>query len=148
MSKSKDILLLIKQKLETSNAFTSYAQKPVIYVSPRQEISNSFSIQLIPVTTEETLNTYPYLDLTDTIGIYGMVKTTQEIATIGNEQKAGILDFVNDVKKALDANHRILGENVKLIDFPTVDYIYDNYPNIIFQLTARAQYRQLVGERS
>jgi hypothetical protein len=148
MSKTSGIIILIKDKLEGSDVFANYKPKPKIYVSPRDQVSNIYSVQIIPISTEEQLNTYPYLDLTDTIGIYGMIKTTQEIATIGNENKAGIVDFANDIKKALDANHRILGENVKFIDFQSVDYIYDNYPDIICQITTRVKYRQLVGERS
>jgi hypothetical protein len=84
-------------------SYLSYVKE--VLIQKRESITQFPSIQLHAVSLDESDDTDPYVDLSMNVDLYAYIRTQSiEKQIIGDTKTTGILDFENDIKKAIYAD--------------------------------------------
>jgi hypothetical protein len=136
------ILTALKAALVASSDL-SYVDDSYIFIGKRGNVANFPAIVLEPGPDKIVKQVYPDEERVQVILVGGAIKVYDEDKQlVGDVNVKGVADFMNDVKKALSADHTLGGACINL----TVgDGQYDSgedYPLRGFQISVEVLYRQ------
>lgn len=141
MSKPSDILTAIQTILKNSTDL-SYVNNDNIFLGVRESISMFPSIVLEVTKDRVVQQVYPYEKIIMSVLVAGFINVFEkDLQLVGNTTVKGVLDFKNDVKKALSSDHTLAGY---AIDSNMVDSIdrFEEYPIRSFHINFEVYYEQ------
>jgi len=145
MSKPADILSQLKTILENSSDL-SYVKN--VFLGYREGIVQFPVIILEPVRIVESDGVYGRQDLRLSVAIIGFISVkNKDKQIVGDANYKGILDFENDVKKAISAD-RTLGGYAIHTTFIETRYEFVEYPVRGFAIDVEVRFRQDTKERT
>jgi hypothetical protein len=145
MSNTADIITQIKAVLEANAALTAAGVK--VLLGPRERILSFPVICINPAEEAESEETYPLQEMTCRVILVGAVQLyDDDHQVVGDVTNKGIVDLLNDVKNALDANRMLNGRAVHLT-YGTALFEIDN-PAFTFTLPVVVQYQLTRGVRT
>lgn len=104
MAKPEDIITQIKTILEDDTTLSDYVKGGVM-LGVRDSIVVYPCIIIEPLGSEESDDTYPTQRITYRFAIHCFLKTlNKDKQIVGDDKEKGIINFENDVKKALSSD--------------------------------------------
>jgi hypothetical protein len=140
------IFKAIKTQLENASGL-SYVKQILSGNRTVESITTYPTIILEPVVEDENQQVYPKCENKFTVQLIGLINVTNADKQItGDTNTKGILDFVNDVKTAIDADYTLGGTASHLVMLST-QYSSELYPVRMFALEIEVWFVQTKGNR-
>jgi len=139
-----DVISVLKILLEGASEL-SYVKEVLLGVREKMTLFPCLIIE--PLSLTESDDTYARQVLTMCVSVIGYIHCTNKDKQIaGDADTKGILDFENDLKKALDSNRTLSGAAIDTRITETV-YEFAEYPLRSFALRLEVIFRQIAGTR-
>jgi len=121
----------------------SYVDDTHIFVGKRTNITNYPVIVIEPAGDRVVSRTYPYEDIIQKVVVAGGLKVYDENKQIvGDVSVKGIIDFKNDIKKALCSDNTLAGACIDLNIIDSQDDNAEDYPVRGFAINVEILFRQ------
>lgn len=145
MSKPADVLSQLKTQLENSTDL-SYVKN--IFLGYREGITQFPVIILEPMRIVESDDVYGRQELRFSIAVIGFIAVKdKERQIVGDSNYKGILDFENDIKKAISADRTLNGLAIHT-SFIETRYEFVEYPVRGFAIDIEVRLRQDTEDRT
>lgn len=136
------ILAKIQDVLQDS-AFLSYVTDGNIFLGFREGISIFPCLIIEPISNKMAEESYPYEDLSLMINVTGYIQTfNKDKQLAGDANTKGVLDFENDVKKALSADYTLGLSDVVDTRLVSTAYDFEQYPVRGFSINVEVLFKQ------
>ena len=142
-----DIVAALKTQLEGA-AGLSYVEQVLVGNRQIESITLYPTLIIEPVSEAESQEVYGVCENRLTLSVMGFINVINpELQITGDANTKGILDFVNDVKTAIDADYTLGGTAVHLVMRDT-QYSSELFPTRMFALEIEVWFRQTKGTRT
>ena len=142
------IIAALQDKLQASTDL-SYINDAHIFVGRRKAIANYPVIVIEPSGNKVVSREYPYENIALKVVIAaGLRVYDEEKQFVGDTSIRGILDFENDIKKAVSSDNTLGGEciDMNILDVQNDDA--EDYPIRSFIINVEILYRQNITTRA
>jgi len=147
MSKPASILSALLTQLRNSSDL-NYVNDESILLGVRESISFFPCIILEPLALLESDEIHDRQELTFRIAVIGYIETTlKDKQIVGDANTKGILDFENDVKKAISSD-LTMGGNAIHTQIVETRYEFVNFPVRSFAMDVEVWFRQTAAGRT
>ena len=137
-----DIINQLKIQLQNS-ADLDYVEDTHIFIGKRTNIANYPVIVIEPNGDRVVSQNYPYEEIILKVIIAAGIKIFDENKQIvGSSGIKGIVDFKNDIKKALSSDHTLDGKCSDLNIIDSIDDSAEEYPIRGFLINIEILYQQ------
>lgn len=137
-----EILTALQTQLQNSTSLSS-VDDTNIFLGKRSNIINYPVIVIEPGLSQKVKDEYPYEIWTSKINIAGGIKHFDESKQIvGNSNIDGIMDFENDIRKALSEDHTLGGKCINLSILESYPDDGSDYPIRGFLIVIEILFRQ------
>jgi hypothetical protein len=144
--KPAEILDQLQDQLKAS-AFLSYVDDTNILLGTRTDIKQFPVIVIEPLGIREADYTYPKQKLTMTVAVVGFINcTNKDKQIVGDTTDRGIVDFENDVKKAISSDITLAGCAIWAKPVSTA-YDFVEYPVRSFSINLEILFEQVATTR-
>ncbi len=146
MSKPTEILSQLQTQLKNSSAL-AYIDDNNIFLGTRENITQFPCIVLEPLGIREIDSTYPKQKLTLTIAVVGFINVIdKDKQLIGDAVQKGVMNFENDVKKAISSDITLNGYAIDT-NLTMTAYEFVEYPIRSFVINVEILFEQIAKER-
>lgn len=136
------IITALQTQLKNSSDL-SYVDDAHIFIGRRTNIANYPVIVIEPLGDKVTGNSYPNEELILRIAVAGGIRAFNEnMQIVGSGSTKGILDFKNDIKKALCSDNTLGGNCIDLNIVDSEDDSAEDYPIRGFVINVEISFRQ------
>jgi hypothetical protein len=147
MSKPANILSQLQTQLKNSSDL-SYVDDNNIFLGAREGISQFPCIVLEPLNIGEVDHAYPKQRLTMTVAVVGFISiTNKDKQIVGDATEKGVMDFENDVKKAICSDITLGGYAIDIALTMTA-YEFVEYPTRSFSINCEILFEQVSSTRA
>jgi hypothetical protein len=147
MSTSAEILDALKTQLEDDATLSAYVKN--IYLGARENMTSFPLIFIEPVNTLETEERYGVQTVKLRAQIIGYIETmNKDMQIYGDAAHKGILDFENDIKKAIDYDRTLDGHAIHSSFVKESTYDIIAYPLRAVGIEIEILFEQLTNVRT
>lgn len=141
MSKPAEILFQLQTQLKNSS-YLDYVDDNNIFLGARENITQFPCIVLEPLNIAEVDHVYPKQRLTLTVAVVGFISiTNKDKQIVGDATERGVMDFENDVKKAICSDITLGGYSID-VDLTMTAYEFVEYPVRSFSINVSILFEQ------